>query len=138
MALTDAQKTDVRRFAGYSLRANFPATENSDEADIIIGGGNFTTLVHVLDYLSPAEEATIVNVYLTNLTALEAAIPAASDNLDTDKAAVWEHNRDEVAHRTALFDQWRRRMCGFLGVKPGPALGGSVSGGGMNISLTRG
>jgi hypothetical protein len=36
---------------------------------------------------------------------------------------VWTHNRDEVRDRLRLFDDWRRRLCGFMGVPPGPALG---------------
>ena len=28
-----------------------------------------------------------------------------------------------IGDRTALFDDWRRRLCGFLGVPPGPSLG---------------
>jgi hypothetical protein len=35
---------------------------------------------------------------------------------------VWKRNPREVRERTALFDDWRRRLCGFLGVPPGPAL----------------
>ena len=29
---------------------------------------------------------------------------------------------DELRDRTRLFDDWRRRLCGFFGVPPGPAL----------------
>jgi len=64
-----------------------------------------------------------VRKYLAQLYALEAAIPAASANLDTAEASVWIHNPDEVEERTALFDNWRRRLCGFLGLPPGPELG---------------
>jgi hypothetical protein len=38
--------------------------------------------------------------------------------LDTDQAAVWKHNKDEVRDRAGLFDNWRRRLCG----PPGPDL----------------
>jgi hypothetical protein len=43
--------------------------------------------------------------------------------LDTDEAAVWKRNPRELRDRRLLFDDWRRRLCGFLGVRPGPALG---------------
>jgi hypothetical protein len=84
------------------------------------------TLYHRLMNLTPENETTLINVYLTNLATLETAIVGAAANLDTDQAAVWTHNKSEVAERSALFDGWRRRMCGFLGVAPGPALGDGV------------
>jgi hypothetical protein len=49
----------------------------------------------------------------------------AAQNLDTDQAAVWTHNRDEVPDRTTLFDDWRRRLCSFFGLPPGPGLASS-------------
>jgi len=67
-------------------------------------------------------EIVIVRRYLGNLTVLELAVPAASDNLDTDQASMWTRNKDEPADRMRLFDEWRRRLCGFLGVPVGPAL----------------
>ena len=67
-------------------------------------------------------EAGILRRYLGTLTVLECAVPRAGDNLDTDQAAVWTRNRDELRDRTKLFDDWRRRLCGFLGVPPGPDL----------------
>lgn len=70
-------------------------------------------------------EATVVTNYLTQLDALELAIFNASTNLGTSAAAVWTRNEKEVQDRTNLFDQWRRKLCGFLGVPPGPDLEGS-------------
>ena len=75
-----------------------------------------------MNNLDPTE-VTVVQTYLGTLRGLETAVPGAGQNLDTDKAAVWTHNRDEVADRLSLLDTWRRRLCGFLGVPLGPALG---------------
>ncbi len=75
-----------------------------------------------LNNLDESEEH-VVRGYLTNLSVLESAIPQAAGNLDTDQASVWTHNADEVRDRQNLFDNWRRRLCGFLGVPPGPSLG---------------
>ncbi len=72
-----------------------------------------------------AEEETIVTTMLSTLATLEAAIPASGANLDTDSAAVWAHNKNEVRDRGALFDIWRRRLCDFFGVPPGPNFGGN-------------
>ena len=123
--LTDAEKVDVRRFCGYGA----------------IGGGQplpasgyrFSTAYGVLEYklntLGVAEEAVLRTTYLANLSTLETAIVSASANLDTDAAAVWKHNKHEVADRQGLFNSWRRQCCQFLGVPVGPNLGqgGSVS-----------
>jgi hypothetical protein len=77
-----------------------------------------------MNNLSSAEEA-VVRRYLANLNVLEVAIPMAAQNLDTEQAAVWTHNSDEVSDRTALFDDWRRRLCDFFGLPPGPGLASS-------------
>jgi hypothetical protein len=75
-----------------------------------------------LSNLSDSEEA-VVRSQLGTLNALEAAVPRAAENLDTDQAAVWTRNRDEVRDRARLLAAWSRRLCGFLGLPPGPALG---------------
>lgn len=67
-------------------------------------------------------EIGIVRQYLSTLHGLEAAVPRSSENLDTDQAGVWTHNRDELRDRERLFDSWRRRLCGFFGLPAGPAL----------------
>jgi hypothetical protein len=69
-----------------------------------------------------ASEIAIARRYLGTLTSLEAAVPAASDNLDTDQASMWIRNKNELSDRLRLFDGWRRRLCGFFGIAAGPAL----------------
>lgn len=126
MALTTQQIADVRRFAGYpALGVDTPADDSRDFAYGFVSPGVWQTLQHRLTNLTAENETTLVNIYLTNLYTLEIAIVGASTNLDTSKAAVWEHNANEVADREKLFDGWRRRMCQFLGIAPGPALGDS-------------
>ena len=41
-------------------------------------------------------EIVIARRYLGTLVALELAVPAASDNLDTDQASMWTRNKEEV------------------------------------------
>ncbi|HEX8894463.1 MAG TPA: hypothetical protein VF783_14125 [Terriglobales bacterium] len=117
---TSAQLVDIRRHTGY------PA----------MGDGNvvfpypwimrkYLALEYRLQHMSTDEGNVVVNTYLANLTTLESAIPATGANLDTDKAAVWTHNKNEQRDRDMLFDSWRRRLCNFLGVPPGPNFGGS-------------
>jgi hypothetical protein len=69
-----------------------------------------------------AAEIVIARRYLGTLVMLELAVPAASDNLDTDQASMWTRNKEELSDRIRLLDEWRRRLCGFLGVAAGPAL----------------
>ena len=70
-------------------------------------------------------ELTVIRGYLSQLNALETALLGAGTNLDTDQAAVWRRNRSELGDRDALFTSWRIRLCGFLGVPPGPSIGTS-------------
>jgi hypothetical protein len=114
---TDQQKTDIRRFCGY------PAYGASPAGNI---GWRFFVAYGLLEYRMnnmSVDEVNVVLNYLTTLNQLEAAVPAAGDNLDTDAAANWKHNLNEISDRLRLFDEWRRRLCAFFGVPPGPGLG---------------
>lgn len=116
---SDAEKTDVRRFCGY------PAFGAGGDG---FQGWRFFQTYGLMEYrlnnLAPAE-IQVVRSYLTTLYEMEAAVPQAGANLDTDQAAVWTHNEEEVRDRTQLFDEWRRRLAGFLGLPAGPALASS-------------
>lgn len=115
-ALTEAEKVEVRRHCGYPAQG----AGSGDQ-----GTGRYFQALRSLEFrvgnLSDPELA-VVRRYLTTLTTLEAAIPDAAGNLDTDEAAVWTRNRTEVADRLNLLDEWRRRLCGFIGIQTGPAL----------------
>lgn len=123
MSLTDAEKTDARRFCGYPAYGAGSAGFQNWRFYQAYGLMEFR-----LNNLAPAEEA-VLRRYLTTLLSLEFAVPRSGENLDTDQAAVWTHNRSETEDRAALFDDWRRRLCGFLGMPPGPSLasGGSIA-----------
>lgn len=123
MALTDQQMADTRRWAGYPMLADTIVSDTYDWAYGSVYTGVFQTLNHRLTNMRPEEEAVLVNTYLTNLATLEAQIPASGADLDTNVAAVWERNPNQVADRTDLFNLWRRNMCAFIGVAPGPGLG---------------
>ena len=114
---SDAQKTDIRRFCGY------PAYGAGQAG---FQGWRFFQAYGLLEFrinnLSPAEIAVVAN-YLTTLSTLEDAISDAGSRLDTAEAAVWTRNPYEVRERAGLFDDWRRRLCAFLGLPPGPGLG---------------
>ena len=117
MSFVDGELTDLRRHCGYPAYG--------------LGNGGFSNwrfyqaygmLEYRLQRLSGTEEA-VARTYLQTLSTLELAVTNSSATLDTDSAAAWTRNAREVAERTRLFDDWRRRLCGFFGVPPGPALG---------------
>lgn len=123
---TSAQLVDIRRFCGYPAYGDgsvvFPYPWIMQQ---------YLALEYRLQHMSSDEGNVVVNTYLTNLYTLESAIPGAGANLDTDKAAVWTHNKNEVRDRMSLFDSWRRKLCEFLGVPPGP----QMSSGGNSVEL---
>jgi hypothetical protein len=114
--LTDAQRTDARRFCGY---AAYGAGAYGNM------GWRFYQAYGALEYrlsnLSDAELVVITNM-LATCTALELALVSASDNLDTSEAASWTHNASEIDDRVALLETWQRRLCAFLGLPPGPGI----------------
>ncbi len=116
---SDVERTDIRRFCGY------PAYGAGAAGNM---GWRFYTAYGALEYrisnLACTEEA-VVRQNLATLRALECAVPATSDTLDTSRAAVWTRNADEVRDRLTLLDEWRRRLCQFLGVPPGEELAAS-------------
>jgi len=123
MALTTQQQVDVRRFAGYPMLGDTVADDSRDFAYGWVAPGVWQTLFHRLAYERPEEENVLVNTYLANLYLLEKQLMGAGADLDTEKAGPWTRNRDEISDRQRLFDDTRRRMCQFIGVAPGPALG---------------
>jgi len=115
-ALADAEKVDVRRYCGYP--AYGAASEGAQSWRFFQAYG---TLEYRVANLSDTE-AGVVRQYLATLSFLEQAIPTAAENLDTDEASVWTRNKTEIDDRLKIFDEWRRRLCGFLGVPAGPSL----------------
>lgn len=116
MAFTEAERTDIRRHCGY------PAYGAGVEG---YQGWRFHQVYGLLEFrlnrISGSEEA-VARQYLATLATLEKGVTGAAETLDTDQAAVWKRNPHELRERTMLFDDWRRRLCGFLGIPPGPAL----------------
>jgi hypothetical protein len=120
--LTDAEKVDARRFCGYPAYGAAPTGMQSWRYFQMYGQLEFR-LANLSD-----PEIAIARRYLGTLTTLEMAVPATSENLDTDQAAVCTRNKNELPDRIRLLDEWRRRLCGFLGIPAGPDLaGGSLA-----------
>lgn len=120
-SFTDAEKADVRRFCGYPVYGVGTAGFVGDRFFAAWG-----QLEYKLVNLRP-EEFQVARMYLSNLYPLETALTTISSTLNVDLAGPFKRNAAEQTERWRLFDAWRRRLCGFLGVPPGPALGdGSV------------
>lgn len=121
MALTAQQLVDCRRWCGYSVSGN---DASNPYRELVYSEVSYFGLS--LDYrlanLSAEEENTMTTYFLPNLSKREQEIQDAACNLDTDAAAVWKHNKNEISDRTGLFNQLRRDLCTFLGFNPGPNL----------------
>lgn len=133
MALTDQERVDIRRFCGYPMYGGVPSGFQSYRFF-----QNYGTLEYRMTNLSATEETTLRSIYLTgpnNLYTLEQAVTSASDNLDTDVAAVWTHNKNEVRDRMRLYNLRRRDLCGFLGIPPGDSLAGQGDGASIRLVI---
>ncbi len=119
--LTDAEKVNARRFMGY------PVFGTNLSGNM---GWQFYQAAGLLEYrisnLS-TEEETVLRQYLGTLCSLEQGITDASSSLDTQVAGEWTRNPAELSERMRLLDGWRRRLCAFVGVPPGPGFGGGNS-----------
>lgn len=112
--LSSSDCVDLRRFCWY------PAVGTSGTgADWWRLNSYFQSFEYRISVLS-LDEISILKTMLERLRLLEIGPENAADNLDTDKAAVWERNKREVFERIALYNQQRMELVGFLGVVPGP------------------
>ncbi len=119
--LSERERTDARRFLGYP--AHGADLSGAMSWWFVQAGG---TVEYRLGNLTASEEA-VLRTFLQTLAGLEQAIPDSGAGLDTASAAGWVRNPRELEDRERLFDQWRRRLCGFLGVPPGSNLSGRQS-----------
>lgn len=123
--LTTAEKVDARRYCGYGMFGQQALPANGYRFSTAYG-----TLEYKLNNMLPEEEAVFRTTYVANLALLETDIPGVRENLDTDQAAVWTHNKNELRDRADLFSYYRRELCKFMGIPPGPGLG---DGGGIRL-----
>lgn len=116
MSYTAAQKVAIRRYCGYPMFGGQP---------VQAFGWRFFEWYGTLEFRmengAPEEEAEVVSM-LATLDALRAAVPTASDNLDTDAAGPWKHNKNETRDRLRLYQFHREELCAFFGVPPGPQM----------------
>lgn len=114
MALTDAQKDDVRRHCGFPVYG-----QGITSVPPMFGYRYFSqyeTLEYRMNNLSSNQESLLITTYIAKCNQLESAILTASDNLDTDRAAVWYHNKNEISDRWKLYRLWCDRTIEFMGL----------------------
>lgn len=107
---SDAEKVDIRFFCGYQILggANVPA----------FGAryfGSYGLLEFRMTNMSEPEE-DFVRDMVTDLHILYADVFGTRDNLDTDRAAVWYRNKNEVPDRENLFKYRRVMLCDYIGI----------------------
>jgi hypothetical protein len=121
MALTAQNVVDLRRWMGYSVSGN---TASQPYREPVYSNETLASLSldYRLENLSDEETNTLTSYFIPNLTKREQEIQDAACNLDTDTAAVWKRNKDEMRERRDLFNSLRRDLCDFLGFAPGRAL----------------
>lgn len=112
MTLSAQDADDTRRYCGYPVTAAISFMDPEMQ-------GYSLMLDMILASLTVGQVTSLQTTYLAPLRILEAAIPTAGDNLDTDRAAVWYHNKQEVADRENLYQITRQKLCFFLGIPAG-------------------
>lgn len=112
MALSDAEVVDLRRFLGYPAD---PTPNTLPDA----------LTVRVTAGISPSLEAVVRNK-LFALTAAEQALADSYAGLDTQQAAVYVRDLDELTRRTDHMRILRMDLAAMLAVETGPWLGGGA------------
>lgn len=125
MSFSAANKVDIRRHCGYPAFGSLSTVQGGFQSWRFLT--QYGELEFRMNNMAPEEETVVLN-YVTQLNTLETDIYGSRANLDTKKAAVFEPNPDEQRQREALYASFRRKLCSFMGVPPGPALGSSSSG----------
>jgi len=110
MTFTPEEKTDIRRYVGYGVFGDTPQYPFGIRYFTFSGDLEFK-----MNYLQPTEE-TVARGILADCKTTEAAIVTTSDNLDTDRAAVWYHNKNELHDREQLFRYYCKKLADFLQV----------------------
>jgi hypothetical protein len=114
MAFTNAERVSIRKFCGYCVRTTVGLTLE----------GEYGNMEYRLDVMDDDEVAEVRTSFIVKLQTLEDGILGSADNMDTQQAAVWTRNPKEMQERTSLYNALRIRLCGYIGVVPGPAMGG--------------
>lgn len=117
--LKESELVQIRRMMGYPAMGGINAGQQSWRFFQAYGFNEWR-----IRNMAP-DEYMQIRVFLKDCLRLEREIYKSSENLDTDQAAVWKHNKSEVADRVRLYQYARIQLCQFMGIPPGAGLGGS-------------
>lgn len=121
-AFSEAEYVDIRRFCGYAAQGNRAANLASYRYF-----GVYPILNFRMTNLVPAERQR-VRMYMAQCYYFESGYVSSADNMDTDKAAVWTHNKKEAQDRYRQFTVWRKRLCSLFQIPAGPGVSGTGAG----------
>lgn len=114
--LSHEEKSETRRFCGYAALGDVATGESSWRFFQSAG-----TIEWRLNTLTETERRRL-RYFLTICQQMEQAVVRVSDDLDIQSVSVWTRNPRETTERLRLLEWWCRRLCGFLGLQPGPDL----------------
>ena len=114
--LTEAELVLCRRYMGYPAMGGINSGQQSWRFFQVYGFNEWR-----MRNMAP-EEYVQIRTYLGQCQTLETAILGASDNLDTDQAAVWHHNRAEVLYLFCFFYRCRMQLRSILHTPPSTML----------------
>lgn len=126
LQFTDQDKVDVRRHLGYGALGDLSQGNSLMYWRFFYA---FNSLEYRLNHMTDDEIAVVQGQYLPQLNQLETDVYSARSNLDTSKAAVWSHNDAEIPDRIELFNYFRKQLCAFFQLPPGPFFVHSASAG---------
>lgn len=115
MSLAQSDIDDTRRFAGYPVESALAY----QPLELVAYSQQLSA---ILQGLTDNQITILQTQYLVPLRQLEPAIISAGQNLDTDRAAVWFHNKNEVQDRDNLYMITRRKLCFWLGIPAGAGI----------------
>lgn len=124
----DDVKVDVRRFCGYGSYG-FGATGFFEMGWFL---PSYQVLELRIETLTVSEYARVTGLYLSNLYQIETDIFNTRQTVNIQQAAVYTRNLNEVRERHSEFSWWRRQLCSFFGIPPGPEL---VNSGMNNLAI---
>ena len=118
LPLSDAERVAVREFTGYGLYGPGPGSQSFNRFTV-----GYQSLEYRMGAMLPAE-LVIARDHIATCSAAKVAWRGGADNLDTDQAAIWYRNRQEMHDRRAYYRECRRDLARFMGIPVGPELSG--------------
>ena len=135
--LTDAEKVEVRRHAGY------PNVQQASTFEIGVPAGIQTMYVveGAMNRLLPEAEP-MLRSYLAVLNGIEQQVLEDQENLAAEKVDTITVNLEEFEMLMQQYKWWQAQLCNLLSIEPNPfdmrPGFGSASAGGLNARVVNG